>query len=353
MTFRYLFNKLIYGVIVVVSVILILSTLFFTFINRDGKAVYEMTGQNTDQATIDEIKKAYRLDEPVWKQIMFYTNDLSFVSRYSNAENHKGIKIFSGSTHYWILKWPYLGKSFQTDQLVSHSIGLSLPGTLVLAFAAIVFATVIGIILGMFAARFENTFFDRAIIFMASSGMALPSFFAAILISWLMGYVLHHITGLPTWGSLFIINDYTGEKTLALKNLILPAITLGVRPLSVIAQLTRNNLLQIQKMDFIRTAKAKGLTPLRITVKHTLRNIANPIITAVSGWLGGMLAGAVFIEYIFGWQGIGKLLVDGLQKLDYPVVMGAVISITCMFVILNMVVDLLYGLVDPRVRLKG
>lgn len=350
MQLSFFLKKFFDAFLIVVSIVFILSFLFFSFINRDGKAVYEMTGQNTDQATIDEIKKSYHLDKPVWKQVLYYVNDLSLISRYPNDIKHNGIKLFKNSTSYWILKWPFLGKSYQTDQLVSITIQQSMPGTIVLALTAMIIATIIGIGAGIFAARFPNTVLDRTIIFLASGGMALPSFFAAVLLSWLLGYVLHHVTGLPTWGGLFTFDDYTGAKTLSLKNLVLPAITLGVRPLSVIAQLTRNNILEIQKMDFIRTAKAKGLTPIRIMIKHTLRNIANPIITAVSGWLGGMLAGAVFIEYIFGWQGIGKILVDGLQKLDYPVVMGSVITITCIFVLLNMVVDLLYGVVDPRVR---
>jgi peptide/nickel transport system permease protein len=353
MNIRYILKKTLYGFLIILSVVFALSFIFFSFINKDGKAVYEMTGQNTDQQTVDEIKKAYHLDQPVWKQVLYYANDLSFISVYPQEVKHKGIKLFGGSQKYWMLKTPYLGKSFQTDRSVGETISKALPGTIVLAFAAILFATLLGIILGIFAAKNQNTWIDRAIIFLASGGMALPSFFAAILMSWLLGYVLHAFTGLPTWGSLYNVDEYTGEKYLSIKNLILPALTLGIRPLSVIAQLTRNNLLEIQKMDFIRTAIAKGLAPNKILVKHTLINIANPLITAISGWLGGMLAGAVFIEYIFGWQGIGKTLVDGLQKLDYPVVMGSVITITCIFVLLNIIVDIMYAVVDPRVRLKG
>lgn len=310
-----------------------------------------MTGQNTDQKTVDEIKKSYHLDQPVWKQVLYYANDLSFISTYPKGTSRNGVKLFSSSKKTWILKLPYLGKSFQTDRSVSQTIFNAMPGTVVLAFTAILFATILGIVLGIFAAKNKNSWIDRVIIFLASGGMALPSFFAAVLISWLFGYVLHSITGLPTWGSLYNIDEYTGEKYLAIQNLILPAFTLGIRPLSVIAQLTRNNLLEIQQMDFIRTAKAKGLSANKVLYKHTLINIANPLITAISGWLGGMLAGAVFIEYIFGWQGLGKTLVDGLQKLDYPVVMGSVLTITCIFVFLNIVVDILYAVVDPRVRL--
>jgi peptide/nickel transport system permease protein len=353
MSLRYILNKTLYGGLIILSVVITLSFLFFTFINKDGKAVYEMTGQNTDQQTIDEIKKEYHLDEPVWKQVLLYANDLSFLSVYPKNVERNGTKFLSGSNTYWILKFPYLGKSFQTDRMVSSTISAAMPGTIVLAFAAIFFATIVGIILGMISAHYKNSWIDRAIIFLASGGMALPSFFAAILISWLLGFVLHHITGLNTWGSLYNIDEYTGKKYLAIQNLILPAFTLGIRPLSVIAQITRNNLLQVQHMDFIRTAKAKGLSPNKVLYKHTLMNIANPLITAISGWLGGMLAGAVFIEYIFGWQGLGKTLVDGLQKLDYPVVMGAVLTITFISVILSILVDIMYAIVDPRVRLKA
>lgn len=338
--------------LIIFSVVITLSFLFFSFINKDGKAVYEMTGQNTDQKVIDEIKKNYHLDQPVWKQVILYANDLSPVSIYPKDTERRGIKLIHGVKNDWVLKLPYLGKSFQTDRPVSSTISHAMPGTIILAFSSIIFATIMGILLGMIAARYKNSWVDRGIIFLASGGMALPSFFAAVLISWLFGYVLHSITGLNTWGSLYNINDITGEKYLALQNLLLPAFTLGIRPLSVIAQITRNNLLQVQQMDFIRTAKAKGLSQKKILYKHTLINIANPLITAISGWLGGMLAGAVFIEYIFGWQGLGKTLVEGLQKLDYPVVMGAVITITFISVILTILVDILYAVFDPRIRLN-
>ncbi len=348
----YLLKKSLYGIIIILSVVFSLSFIFFSFINKDGKAVYEMTGQNTDQKTVDEVKKAYHLDQPVWKQVLLYANDLSFVSVYPQETKRSGLYLFSSQNKKWLLKFPYLGKSFQTDRSVSKTVSTAMPGTVVLAFTAIFFATIFGIILGIFAAKYKNSWIDRTIIFLASGGMALPSFFAAVLISWLLGYVLHSITGLPTWGSLYNVDEYTGEKYLAIQNLVLPAFTLGIRPLSVIAQLTRNNLIEVQQLDFIRTAMAKGLSPNKVLYKHTLINIANPLITAISGWLGGMLAGAVFVEYIFGWQGLGKTLVDGLQKLDYPVVMGSVLTITCVFVLLNIIVDVLYAVVDPRVRLS-
>ena len=137
-----------------------------------------------------------------------------------------------------------------------------------------------------------------------------------------------------------------------LKNLILPALTLGIRPLSVIIQLSRNSLLEVLSMDYVRTATAKGLSKFTVIFKHALRNALNPVVTAVSGWFASLLAGAVFVEYIFAWNGIGKEIVDALNKMDLPVVMGAVLFIASIFVIINILVDLIYGWLDPRIKIS-
>jgi peptide/nickel transport system permease protein len=157
-------------------------------------------------------------------------------------------------------------------------------------------------------------------------------------------------TGLPMSGSLYSIDPWEGEY-LNLRNLILPAITLGVRPLSVIIQLTRNSMLDVMGRDFVRTAKAKGLSTFRVVVVHALRNALNPVVTAVSGWFASLLAGAVFVEFVFGWKGLGLEVFSALEKEDLPVVMGAVLIIASIFVLLNLLVDLLYAWLDPRIRL--
>jgi len=138
---------------------------------------------------------------------------------------------------------------------------------------------------------------------------------------------------------------------LQLQNLILPAITLGIRPLAIITQLTRSAMLDVLDQDYIRTAYAKGLSRRAVIIKHALRNALNPVVTAITGWFAELLAGAFFVEYIFGWNGIGKITVDALEKLDYPVVMGAVLVSACIFIVINMLADILYAVVDPRVRL--
>ena len=152
-------------------------------------------------------------------------------------------------------------------------------------------------------------------------------------------------------GSLFEVDDYGRGSYLQLQNLILPSITLGIRPLAVIVQLCRNSLLEVLSMDYVRTATAKGLSKFRVIFKHALRNALNPVVTASSGWFASLLAGTVFVEYIFGWNGIGKEIVESLNKMDLPVIMGSVLFIASIFVFINIIVDLIYGWLDPRVRI--
>lgn len=153
-------------------------------------------------------------------------------------------------------------------------------------------------------------------------------------------------------GSWFDIDALSGEKYLTLKNLILPALTLGIRPLAIITQLMRSSMLDTLNQDYIRTAYAKGLSKNLVIWKHALRNALNPVITAITGWFAELLAGAFFVEYIFGWKGIGKITVDALEKLDFPVVMGSVLISSAFFIFINIAADLLYGIVDPRVRIQ-
>ncbi len=159
-------------------------------------------------------------------------------------------------------------------------------------------------------------------------------------------------TGLPMSGSLYEVDVFKGEY-LALQNLILPALTLGIRPLAIVLQLTRSSMLDVLSQDYIRTATAKGVAFYRIVVKHALKNALNPVVTAVSGWFASLLAGAIFVEKIFGWNGLGHVLVSSLQKDDLPVVMGIVLVIATTFVLINMLIDIVYGILDPRVRVSN
>jgi len=224
----------------------------------------------------------------------------------------------------------------------------ALPGTMLLAFLAIVFATVFGMALGVLAALKKDTWMDTTAIFTSVLGISAPSFFMSILIAYIFGFLLHSYTGLDMTGSLFETDPFTGRQWM-LRNAILPAITLGIRPMAIIAQLTRGAMLDVLSQDYIRTAYAKGLTKSRIIWRHALRNALNPVISAVTGWFAELLAGAFFVEYIFGWKGIGKLTVDALAKLDFPVVMGSVLMTSFFFITINILADWLYRVADPRV----
>jgi peptide/nickel transport system permease protein len=153
-------------------------------------------------------------------------------------------------------------------------------------------------------------------------------------------------------GSLYEVDDFGEGSYIQWKNLILPAIVLGIRPLAVVIQLMRNSLLEVLNQDYIRTAKAKGLSMFTIIRKHALKNSMNPVVTAISGWFASLLAGAVFVEYIFNWNGLGKEIINALNMKDYPVILGASIIIATMFIIINIFVDVIYGWLDPRLRLK-
>ena len=230
-------------------------------------------------------------------------------------------------------------------------ISETLPETAVLAITSITIASILGILIGILSAVKKNSWIDKVATVLAIFGMSLPSFFVGLVVAWFFGFILRDYTGLNHVGSLYMTDDF-GDETLELKNLILPALTLGFRPLSVIIQLMRSSLLDELSQDYIRTATAKGLSFYKVVFKHALKNSLNPVITAISGWFAGLMAGAVFVEMIFNWKGIGYEVVDALNKNDLPVVMGATLVFAMVFVLINIAVDIVYGILDPRVRLE-
>src|ERR1700681_103955 len=344
----YLSRKAMYGLLVMLGVVVLVFLLFLGF----GDPSRLIMGQRADAATQENIRKELYLDQPKWKQFVFYLNDVSPISIYSRGQiAEKGIKgWFIGGDRQIGLKIPYLRRSYQSKREVWDILMEAIPGTILLAVAAMLIATLPGIFLGVTAAVKKNTWMDFSAIIVSVLGISAPSFFMGILIAYLFGFVWSNYTGLHMTGSLFDTDPFAGRQ-MHLQNLILPAITLGIRPLAIITQLTRGSMLDVLDQDYIRTAYAKGLGKKIIIFKHALRNALNPVITAVTGWFAELLAGAFFVEYIFGWKGIGKVTVDALEKLDFPVVMGSVLVSAFFFVMVNLLADLLYGIIDPRVRL--
>jgi peptide/nickel transport system permease protein len=334
------------------TVLLGVVALVFVMFQGFGDPARLILGQTGDKKTMDNIRKDLYLDQPKWKQFLWYVNDVSPIAFHSEEDiKKKELKgLFIGGENKFGIKIPYLRKSYQTKKDTTAVLAEALPATLILAFAAMLFACFFGILLGVLAAVKKDTVFDTTAMVASIAGISAPSFFIAIIVAYVFGYVLHPYTGLNITGSLFEMDEVTGERYLVLKNLILPAFTLGIRPLAVIAQLTRSTMLDVLQQDFIRTAYAKGLTKTTVIFKHALRNALNPVVTAITGWFAELLSGSFFIEYIFGWKGIGKITVNALEKLDYPVVMGAVLLSAFIFICINILADFIYTLVDPRVK---
>lgn len=358
--YNYILKKVFYSILVIYGVITIV---FFLFHVLPGDPARMMLDKREDSKQLELIKAKYGFDKPLRLQYFYYLNDVSILSFHNTKDvnsfafldykKYNAKILFNYKDFSLVVKTPYLRTSFVKSNLkVSSIIKSTFPNTFLLALLAIIFALVFGLVFGVVSALNKNNIIDRIVLYLSVMGMALPSFFSAILIAWIFGYILHSYTGLSMTGSLYEIDDYGIGRSLNLKNIILPAITLGIRPLSVVIQLCRNSLLDVLSMDYIRTAKAKGLSRFLIVFKHALRNSLNPVITAVSGWFASLLAGAVFVEYIFAWNGLGKEIVNALNNMDLPVVMGSVVFISLIFVIINILVDLIYAWVDPRVRIE-
>jgi peptide/nickel transport system permease protein len=345
----FILRKILYGLFVLIGVVVLVFVLFQGF----GDPSRLVMGQTGDAKTQENIRRELYLDQPKWKQFLFYLNDVSPISIYTKEEIQKKeiTGLFIGGDAKLAIKLPYLRKSYQTRKPVGAILMEALPGTLLLAFAAMAIAVLLGIPLGVLAAVKQNSWMDTSAVFASIVGISAPSFFMAIIIAYLFGFVWSSWTGLHITGSWFDI-DLEGHRRLTLQNLILPAFTLGIRPLAIITQLTRSAMLDVLDQDYIRTAYAKGLSKKVVIWKHALRNALNPVITAITGWFAELLAGAFFVEWIFGWKGIGKVTVDALEKLDFPVVMGSVLISASFFILINILADILYGIVDPRVRVR-
>ena len=338
------------------------TLVFFLFRVLPGDPSQMMLDQNQNETQRLSIRKQYGFDLPIGKQYLFFLNDLSPLSIHSKNPNafthftnkkYGGVVLLNYSNGQLVLKFPYLRTSYQKrGKPVIEIIAETLPNTIVLAAAAMSVAVILGIGLGILAMLQKDQLLDKLLQGVSTLGMSLPSFFSATIASWFFGLVLHKYTGLNMTGSLFELDDYGETHQLQLKNLVLPALVLGIRPIAVIIQLMRNSLLDVMEQDYIRTARAKGLSLTALLFKHALKNALNPVITTLSGWFASLLAGAIFVEYIFGWRGLGKEIVTALNTLDIPVIMGAVLIIAFFFIIINIVVDLLYVYLDPQVKLN-
>jgi len=358
---RFILRKIGYGFLVMIGII---TVIFLLFSILPGDSTIMTMGQRSDVSSEEAVRKELGLDLPLGTRYLNYLNDI-FPLSIHNQVNTESIFYLDknkyeaytllklGKENVLVVKKPYLGRSYQSKRLVMEMLNEAIPKTALLALISIFFAIVAGIFFGVLSAVFKDTWFDKTALVVSVMGMSLPSFFAAILFAWIFAFLLADVTGLNMFGSLYTVSDFGEGEYLDLKNLILPAITLGIRPLATVTELMRNSSLEVMSQDFVRTAKAKGLSGYKIIKNHVVKNALNPVVTAISGWLAGMMAGAVFVEYVFDYKGVGVMIVHGLEKYDFPVVMGSLLYISIVLVFISIFVDIIYGLLDPRAKMKG
>jgi peptide/nickel transport system permease protein len=311
-------------------------TLVFFLFSQVPDPARALAGQNERAEAVEAFRAAHGLDLPVGERYVRFLGALM---------------PWGQTAEGWGWKSPSLGASYVGGRPVVEALAESLPATLLLATTAMGLALLVGVALGLWLAWRGEGALGKWVLGVATLGMSAPSFFVALLVAWLFGVVWHAWTGLPATGGWRVVDPFDGPQV-AWRNLILPALTLGVRPLSVVIQLTKNAASDVLAESYVRTARAKGVTGVRLMARHVLRNALNPVLTAASGWFAGMLAGAVFVEFVFGWNGMGLLMFRALEQGDLPVVMGGVLVISTTFVAVNVLVDAMYGWLDPRVRLR-
>ncbi len=313
-------------------------------------------GQRADSETVLALQQHYGLDQPLRIQYVRYMRDLSPVWLMRTGEGawrdlYQATTIMRIADRELVLKKPYLRSSYQSGRPVGEILAEVIPLTAVLALSAMIIAMLLGITLGSISAIYAGSWIDQLIVSISVLGYSLPSYVSSVILALTLGYLWSGWTGLPLQGSLREMNDL-GDIVWRWNRLILPAIALGIRPVAVICQLSRSSLLEVMSEPYVKTARAKGLSAKNVFLKHILRNGLNPVVTASTGWLASMLAGSFFVETVFNYKGLGYTTVNALVNFDIPLILGAVLFTCAVFVIINIVVDLLYTYLDPRLALS-
>ena len=303
---RYALNRILQMFVTLLGV----SIIAFAATSALGDPSYFVLGDNATPEAVAQYRAANGLDRPIWEQYG------SFVGGMARGD---------------------LGQSFHYRQPAIQVVGTRLPATVTLGVAALGLAVVLGIPLGTLAALRRGGLADRVITFAAQVGQAIPGFFLGLLLIIVFAVNLRI---LPTGG--------TGDW----RNLVLPSVTLGAFLLTLIVRITRSSVIDALGQDYVRTARAKGLTEFRTVSRHVMRNVLIAMVTVVGLQTSVLFSGAVVTETIFGWPGVGRLVAEAVFSRDFPVVRAAVMIIASAVVLMNLFVDLLYGLIDPRIKLQ-
>ena len=286
---------------------------------------------------LEMLRHEMGLDQPIWKQFLDYV---------------------------WALLHGDFGTSIISKSPIANEFLILFPATIELTFCAMLFAVAVGVPAGVMAAAKRGSFYDQALMGAALTGYSMPIFWWGLILILFMSNTLHltPVSGRidlikyyfqPVTGFMLIDSIISGQKGAfmdAVRHLILPTIVLGTVPLAVIARMTRSSMLEVLEEDYVRTARAKGLSAFRVIGLHALRNALIPVVTVIGLQVGTLLAGAVLTETIFSWPGIGKWLVESIGRRDYPALQGGIMLIASVVILVNLIIDLLYGLINPRIR---
>jgi peptide/nickel transport system permease protein len=326
--------------ILLIPILIGLSILIFLYLRAlPGSPAVALLGERATPETIAAIENEYGLDEPIYVQYWRYTKNI-------------------------ILEFD-LGTSSQTRQAVTAELRLRFPATVELAIGAMIFATIFGIPLGFIAAKRYGTWIDQTSLFVSLIGISIPIFFLAIILKYIFSVRLGWLPSVgrqdplldaehPT--NFFVLDAIITRNWEAfvdcIRHLILPAIALGTIPLAIIARITRASVLDVQNEDYVRTARAKGVSPHTVDRRHIFRNALLPITTIVGLQVGLLLSGAVLTEKVFAWPGVGSWLVNAIAFRDYAVLQGGILFLAIVFVLVNLFVDITYAYINPRIRLS-
>lgn len=326
--------------ILLVPILIGLSLLVFFWIRAlPGSPAEALLGERATPESIAQARDQYGLDDPLYVQYWRYLQTV-------------------GSGDF--------GTSIATRRPITDELRERFPATIELALSAMLFASLIGIPLGFFAAKRHGGIFDHSSLFLSLIGVSIPIFFLAILLKWLFAV---NLGWLPSVGRQDVLIDaehptnfyvldgiVTGNWNAAwdaAKHLILPALALATIPLAIIARITRASVLDVQNEDYVRTARAKGLPPRTVDRRHVLRNAMLPVTTVIGLQVGLLLSGAILTETVFAFPGLGSWLQMAIENRDYPVLQGGILFVAIVVVFVNLLVDISYGLLNPRVRLAG
>lgn len=344
--FKFILSRIFSGIVDVVSVIILISSIIYLAPVDPARLTF---GQRSDTSTVELKKKELGLNKGFGDQLFNYFFDLSPIVLTSQKENVYGVvkDINVTNSLYVYIKKPYFRTSYQSGRTVSSLLIDTVPITFILALSSFLIACILGLLLGIFASLKHNTFWDEFILGITTLGISVPSYVSAIVLTLIFAYILGPITGLNIQGSLVELNDL-GDEIVVWKNLLLPTIALGVRPIAIITQLTRSTMLDVLSKDYMRTAEAKGVEYIDVIRKHGFKNALNPVVTSLTGWFASLLAGAFFVERVFNFKGIGDLTITALTNYDIPVLLACIIFICIVFIVLNILSDLINKYLDPK-----